>query len=79
MSSSHGAEYPIPNSRLIYILRFLLASLNIEAILQKQTIQRRREGLSNMTDGLRLENAYHGTNKQIKAQGGYKSRLGMGA
>ena len=32
-----------------------------------------------MTDGLGLEDVYGGTIERIKAQGGYKSRLGMGA
>jgi len=63
----------------MYILRFLLASLNIEAILQEPTIHRRRERLSNMTDGLGLEDVYGATIERIKAQGGYKSRLGIGA
>jgi len=66
-------------SRLIYIFRFLLASLNIEAILQEPTIHRRRERLSNMTDGSALEDVYGATIERIKAQGGYKCRLGMGA
>ena len=76
----HGAQNPIAYYRLIYIYRrFLLASLNIEAILQEPTIHRRRERLSNMTDGLGLEDVYGATIQRIKAQGGYKSRLGMGA
>ena len=62
----------------IYV-RFLLASLNIEAILQESTIYRRRERLSKMTNVLRLEDVYGATIERIKAQGGDKSRLGMGA
>ena len=79
MGSGHGAQNPIAYYGLIYIFRFLLASLNIEAILQEPTIHRRRERLSNMTDGLRLEDVYGATIERIKAQGGYKTRLGMGA
>ena len=63
----------------MYMCRFLLASLNIEAILREPTIHRRRERLSNMTDGLGLEDVYGATIERIKEQGGYKSRLGMGA
>ena len=59
--------------------RFLLVSLNIDAILQETTIHRRRERLRVMTDGLDLEDAYRGTLDRIKAQGGQKSRLGMTA
>ena len=61
------------------ISRFLLASLNIGAILQESTIYRRRETLSKMRDGLGLEGVYGATIKRIKAQGGGKSRLGMEA
>ena len=76
----HGAQIPIAYYRLIYIYcRFLLASLIIEAILQEPTIHRRRERLSNMTDGLGLEDIYGATIERIKAQGGHKCRLGMGA
>ena len=60
-------------------IRFLLASLNIEAILQESTIHRRRKRLSRITDGLGLEDAYGATIERIKAQGGDKSRLGMAA
>ena len=64
---------------LIYIFRFLLASLNIEAILQEPTLHRRRERLNHMKNGLGLEDVYKATIERIKAQGGYKCRLGMGA
>ena len=37
-----------------YISRFLLVSLNIDAVLQETTIHRRRQKLSAMTDGLGL-------------------------
>ena len=68
-----------PPYRLIDIFRFLLVSLNIEAILQESTLYRRRERLKKITDGLGLGDAYGGTIGQIKAQGEDKSVLGMAA
>src|SRR5437868_4126944 len=62
-----------------YISRFLLASLNVDAILQETTIHRRRQRLSRMTDGLGLGDAYGATLSRIKGQGGEKSRLGLAA
>ena len=79
MISTRDARNPIPHYRLIYIFRFLLASLNIEAILQESTIYRRRERLGKITDGLGLDDVYGATIERIRAQGGDKSRLGMGA
>jgi len=64
---------------LTYISRFLLVSLNIDAILQEPTISRRRQKLGAMTDGLGLRNAYDATLGRIKGQGGEKARLGMAA
>ena len=60
-----------------YISRFLLVSLNIDAILQETTIHRRRQKLNTMTDGLGLGDAYGATLDRIKGQGGEKARLGM--
>ena len=62
-----------------YIPRFLLVSLNVDAILQETTISRRRRKLSAMTDGLGLEGTYGETLSRIKRQGGEKSRLGIAA
>jgi len=62
-----------------YISRFLLVSLNIDAILQETTIHRRRQKLSAITDGLGLEDAYGATLGRIKGQGGEKARLGIAA
>jgi len=62
-----------------YISRFLLVSLNIDAVLQETTIHRRRQKLSSMTDGVGLGDAYGTTLGRIKAQGGEKARLGMAA
>jgi len=62
-----------------YASRFLLVSLNIDAILHESTISRRREKLNKMTNGLELGDVYSATIERIKAQGGDKSRLGMTA
>ena len=62
-----------------YINRFLLVSLNIDAVLQETTVHRRRQKLSAMTDGLGLGDAYGATLGRIKGQGGEKARLGMAA
>ena len=62
-----------------YESRFLLISLNIDAILHESTISRRREKLSRMTNGLELEDVYGATIERIKSQDGDKSRLGMTA
>ncbi|RPA96875.1 hypothetical protein L873DRAFT_1693023 [Choiromyces venosus 120613-1] len=58
---------------------FLLVSLNIEAILRETTVHRRRQKLSEMTDGLGLGDAYTATLDRVKAQGGERARLGMAA
>ena len=60
-------------------LRFLLVSLNIDAILHESTISRRREKLGKMTGGLELGDVYGTTIARIKAQDGDKSRLGITA
>jgi len=62
-----------------YISRFLLVSLNIDAVLQETTIHRRRQKLSSMTDGLGLGDAYRVTLDRIKRQGEEKAKLGMAA
>ena len=59
------------------MFRFLLVSLNIDAILQETTIYRRRQRLSAMADGLGLGEAYGATLDRVKGQGGEKARLGM--
>jgi len=59
--------------------RFLLVSLNIDAVLQETTIYRRRQRLGAMTAGLGLGDGYKMTLERIKAQGGEKARLGMAA
>ena len=62
-----------------YASRFLLVSLNIDAILHESTISRRREKLSKATDGLKLGGVFGVTIERIKAQDGDKSTLGMAA
>ena len=59
--------------------RFLLVSLNIEAILGEVTIGRRRKKLDKMTQGHGLSDAYTATLRRLRAQKGYKSVLGMKA
>jgi len=62
-----------------YISRFLLVSLNIDAVLQETTIHRRRQKLNGMTSGLGLGDAYGATLDRIKGQGGERARLGIAA
>ena len=62
-----------------FAFRFLLVSLNIDAILEETTIHRRRQKLSVMTDGVGLGDAYSATLGRIKRQRGEKARLGMAA
>ena len=57
--------------------RFLLVSLNIDAILGEVTIRRRRKKLEEMTLGGGLSDAYTATLTRLKAQKGYKSVLGL--
>ena len=57
--------------------RFLLVSLNIDAILGEVTIRRRRRKLEEITQGNGLSDAYTATLTRLKAQEGYKSVLGL--
>ena len=59
--------------------RFLLVSLNIDAILREVTIRQRRKKLEEMTQGNGLSEAYTATLTRLKAQKGYKSVLGLKA
>jgi len=68
---------PLPHHPLMDMCRFLLVSLNLEAILQESTIYRRRERLKKIRGGLGLGDAYSATIERIKVQGGDKSRLGI--
>ena len=79
MSRGHGAGNRSQNDRLTDVFRFLLVSLNIEAILEESTIYQRREKLKEMTDGLGLGAAYRATIERMKEQEGNKSRLGIEA
>jgi len=64
---------------LILVARFLLVSLNIDAILEEVTIYKRRKRLEEMTKGKGLGEAYTATVTRIKSQSGSKSRLGIQA
>ena len=59
--------------------RFLLVSLNIDAILGEVTIFDRRQKLNEITKGNHLGDAYATTLTRMKAQKGNRSRLGMEA
>jgi len=59
--------------------RFLLVSLNIDAILAEVTIHQRRKKLEEMTQGNGLSEAYTATLTRIKEQKGHKSVLGFKA
>ena len=61
------------------ISRFLLVTLNIDAVLQETTIHRRRQKLRAMNDGLGLGDVYGATLDRIKGQSGERARLGMAA
>src|SRR5207302_7952049 len=57
--------------------RFLLVSLNMDAILAEVTVSQRRKKLGEMTRGNGLSDAYTATLTRLKAQKGNKSILGM--
>ena len=57
--------------------RFLLVSLNIDAILGEVTISERRQKLNDLAKGSHLSDAYATTLARVKAQKGSRSRLGM--
>ena len=59
--------------------RFLLVSLNIEAILQETTLYLRQRKLGALAKGLGLGDAYDSTIGRIRAQKGDQPRLGMAA
>ena len=59
--------------------RFLLVSLNIDAVLEEVTISQRKKRLEQMIQGNGLRDAYSATMARIKAQKGSKSRLAMDA
>ena len=62
---------------LVIVCRFLLISLNIDAILGEMTIRERRKKLEEMTRGNGLRDAYTTTLIRLKAQKGNKSILGL--
>ena len=61
----------------LIVSRFLLVSLNIDAILGEVTIGQRRRKLENMAQGSGLSDAYTATLARLKAQKGNKSVLGL--
>ena len=61
------------------ISRFLLASLNMDAVLAKATIHQRRQALHQMTKGLGLHDAYDTTLGRIRQLDESKARLGIEA
>ena len=62
---------------LTVVSRFLLVSLNIDAILGEVTIRGRRRKLEEMIRGSGLSEAYTASLSRLKAQKGYKSVLGL--
>ena len=64
---------------LIMEYRFLLVSLNIDAVLEEVTIHQRKKRLDQMAQGNGLRDAYSATLARIKAQKGSKSKLGIQA
>ena len=78
MSRSIRCPHSINDAYLLTIVcRFLLVSLNIDAILGEVTIRQRRKKLNEMTQGNGLSDAYTETLSRLKAQRGYKSVLGL--
>jgi len=59
------------------LCRFLLVSLNIDAILGEVTVRQRRKKLKQMAQGNGLSDAYMATLSRLKAQKGYRSVLGL--
>jgi len=59
------------------VVRFLLVSLSIDAILGEVTIRQRRKKLEEITQGNGLSDAYTATLARLKSQKGYRSALGM--
>jgi len=78
VSRSNRPPHLIDDENLPTILcRFLLVSLNIEAILGEVTICQRRKKLEEMARGDGLSDAYTATITRLKAQKGNKSVLGF--
>ena len=77
---SRSIRYPRPINDVYLpsiVCRFLLVSLNVDAILGEVTIRQRRKKLEEMTQGNGLSGAYTATLSRMKAQKGYKSVLGL--
>jgi len=77
---SKSIRYPHPINDVYLptiVCRFLLVSLNIDAILGEVTIRQRRKKLEEMAQGNGLSGAYAATLSRLRAQKGYKSVLGL--
>ena len=74
-------RWRFPSISNVYLLktvcRFLLASLNIDAVLAEVTISQRRKKIEAMARGGGLSDAYTATITRLKAQKGNKSILGL--
>src|SRR5207302_8445798 len=57
--------------------RFLLVSLNMDAIVAEVKVAQRKRKLAEMTRGNELSDAYTATLTRLKAQKGNKSKLGL--
>ena len=79
MSDMWVGVSPINVVCLLTVCRFLLASLNIEAILGEMTIGQRRKKLKEIAQGSGLGDAYTGTIARLKAQKGNRRELGLQA
>jgi len=80
VSSNIGHFYnTCRGNSLTLVARFLLVSLNIDAILEEVTIYKRRKKLQEMTEGKGLGDAYTATLTLIRLQNGSRSKLGVEA
>ena len=80
MSSNIGHYYNTGRGNsLTLVARFLLVSLNIDAILEEVTICKRRKKLEEMTKGKGLGDAYTATLTRIRLQNGSRLKLGVEA
>lgn len=67
----------LPRYLLIREYKFLLVSLNIDAVLEEATIHRRKKRLYEMIQENGLRSAYSATLARIKVQKGNRLRLSM--
>ena len=80
MSNMYAGLSPLSMMYIYYRLcRFLLVSLNIDAILGEVTIPQRRKRLEEVAGGNELSNAYTATLRRMQTQEANKSVLGLRA